>query len=118
MSVLEKFGDAIRNLQTDTNAPVGDIELVYNLLGMNKPSEKPEKTRENFSQPSGAVGTCKRHSIWRDLKVAVFVAIFYLILRSKAIMGLMNAISPKPAMNTITMVAALIIITVIIQRAF
>lgn len=115
MSVLEKFGDAIRNLQTDANAPVGDIELVYNLLGMNKPSEKPEKTRENFS---AATATCKRHSIWRDLKVAVFVAIFYLILRSKAIMGLMNAISPKPAMNTITMVAALIIITVIIQRAF
>lgn len=118
MTILEKFGDAIRTLQTDPNAPSSDIELVYNLLGMNKNETQAKKTVEKFTGKSGATNTCQRHSIWRDFKVAIFVAIFYLILRSRAVSGLLNAISPKPAMNTMAMVIALIVITVIIQRAF
>lgn len=119
---MNVFGDVIRSLQTDPNAPAGDIELVYNILGLNKSDGEAvgEKPREKYARrsnaASGAQNTC-RSSIWRDIKVAVVVAIFYLILRSSIVSKFLNAVSPSPFTNTVAMVSLLIIITVIVQRA-
>jgi hypothetical protein len=120
---MNVFGDVIRSLQTDPNAPAGDIELVYNILGLNKSAgEAPveEKPREKYARRVGSNGeaqnTC-RSSIWRDIKVAVVVAIFYLILRSSIVSKFINAVSPSSFTNTVAMVSLLIIITVIVQRA-
>ncbi len=116
---MSVFGDVIRSLQTDPNAPASDLELVHNILGLNK-SPEAEKPREKFARranTNNAANTCTRHSIWRDIKVAVVVAIFYLILRSSIVTKFINAVSPSPFTNMAAMVALLIIITVIVQRA-
>ena len=128
--IIDKFGDALRNLQTDENAPASDLELIYNLFGgdktfnentENSTSEKPSKSdkkEEKFSKRKRetTTTTLTKGGILRDLKVSAIIVAMIIILRSEKITSLISKVSPKPMMTKLIFYSILIILTFLIMR--
>lgn len=128
--IIDKFGDALRNLQTDENAPASDLELIYNLFGgdktfnentENSTSEKPSKSdkkEEKFNKRKRetTTTTLTKGGILRDLKVSAIIVAMIMILRSEKITSLISKVSPKPMMTKLIFYSILIILTFLIIR--
>ena len=130
--IIDKFGDSIRNLQTDENAPASDLELIYNLFGGDKTfgddSKSSNKDTENSSskkEEKEKFGKRKRETtgsalskggILRDLKVSAIIVAMIMILRSDKITSLITKVSPKPMMSKLIFYSILIILTFLIMR--
>ena len=128
--IIDKFGDALRNLQTDENAPASDLELIYNLFGgdktfnentENSTSEKPSKSdkkEEKFRKRKRetTTTTLTQGGLLRDLKVSAIIVAMIIILRSEKITSLISKVSPKPMMTKLIFYSILIILTFLIMR--
>lgn len=125
--IIDKFGDALRNLQTDENAPASDLELIYNLFGGDKTfaentaSEAPpksDKKEEKFSKRKRetTASAMSKGGILRDLKVSAIIVAMIMILRSEKITSLITKVSPKPMMSKLIFYSILIILTFLIMR--
>lgn len=126
-AVLNNFGDAIRNLQTDENSqlPESDIELVYQLLGGDKTfsdneseskSEKKPKQGKKSKEKFAETKSVTKSPILKDLKKSVIIVAMIFLLSSSTVTNLLQKVSPKPMVSKIIFYALLVVLTFLVMR--